>query len=53
MAALTHFKKDDGGSVLVEYGMIALCVSVVILASLSAIFGKSDNIFGRLLAGFL
>lgn len=50
MVALARFIKDDSGSVIVEYGSIAVFISVVILTSMRLIFGNADNAFGKLVS---
>jgi pilus assembly protein Flp/PilA len=37
MSKLSAFLKDESGATAIEYGLIAACVSVVIIATVNAI----------------
>jgi Flp pilus assembly pilin Flp len=46
MAALARFLSDESGATSVEYGLIAVCISVAIVTVLQGVAVKVGGTFG-------
>lgn len=42
---ITKFAKDESGATAIEYGLIAALIAVVIIAGVSALGTKLNNVF--------
>jgi pilus assembly protein Flp/PilA len=49
---LHTFATDDRGATVIEYALVAIIVSVAIIASLTAIRGSLNSSFSSVVAGF-
>ncbi|WP_072385877.1 Flp family type IVb pilin [Hyphomicrobium sp. CS1BSMeth3] len=49
---LKRFQKDASGATAIEYALIAGLISIVIVASATAIGGSLSDIFTKVNAGF-
>jgi pilus assembly protein Flp/PilA len=48
MSILFHrFVKDEAGATAIEYGLIAVLLSITIIASLNAVSGALQGVFGH------
>lgn len=47
-----RFVKDEVGATAIEYGLIAMFISIVIVAVLGAIGGNLNTVFSKVNAGF-
>jgi pilus assembly protein Flp/PilA len=48
MTKLLNFFADKRGAAMIEYGLIAALVSVVLIAALTALGGDLDALFGNI-----
>ena len=49
---LSRFRKDDSGATAIEYGMIALFISVVIVAAVTQVGDSLNGFFLAIAAAF-
>lgn len=47
MKSLIHFCADESGATAIEYGLIAACISVVILLAVQGIGTNLNSTFGN------
>ncbi len=48
MSILFHrFVKDESGATAIEYGLIAVLLAITIIASLNAVSGELQGVFGH------
>ncbi|HXL67702.1 MAG TPA: Flp family type IVb pilin [Xanthobacteraceae bacterium] len=45
MKILAHFAKDESGATAIEYGLIAACISVAIIAVVQGVGSKLNTTF--------
>jgi len=45
MSRIVAFLKDESGATAIEYGLMAACISVVILVSLNSVGSKLNSKF--------
>ena len=45
MSGIIAFLKDESGATAIEYGLMAACISVVILASVNSVGSKLNSKF--------
>ena len=45
MKTLIHFVKDEAGATAIEYGLIAACISIAIIAVVTQVGSKLNSTF--------
>jgi pilus assembly protein Flp/PilA len=44
----TRFLRDESGATAIEYGLIAACIALVMIAAMPALTGALNGVFSRI-----